>query len=84
MRPGDLLVMRHPDEKWGSEVGDPSSTRGPPILTPRTADRPRHSVRPPPGTPLLLLRVLGIQGCFAHVLHEGTEYAVEVTWVRRA
>jgi hypothetical protein len=81
MRPGDLLVMRHPDERWGSEVGDPTSTRGPPILTPRPAVRPRHSVRIPPGTPLLLLRV---ERCFAHVLHEGAEYSVEVTWVRRA
>lgn len=83
MRRGDLLVMRHPDERWGPQVGDPSATRGPPILTPnvRLRGMNRLSVRPPPGTPLLLLKT---QGCFAYVLHDGAEYTVEMTWVKRA
>lgn len=82
MRPGDLLVMRHPDERWGSEEGDPTSTRGPPILTPRIREVISYSVRLTPDMPLLLLRVQG--RCFAHVLHAGTEYTVEMAWVRRA
>ena len=81
MRRGDLLVMRHPDERWGSQVGDPSSTRGPPILTPKARGEIRRNVLLPPGTPLLLLHA---QGCFAHVLHDGAEYMVELTWVKRA
>ncbi len=81
MRRGDLLVMRHPDEQWGPQVGDPSGTRGPPILTPKRGTARGVSVRLPPGTPLLLLHT---QSCFAYVLHEGAEYSVELTWVKRA
>ena len=81
MRPGDLLVMRGPDDPWGSHVGDPTSTRGPPILTPRRIGIARQSVRPGHGTPLLMI---GEQGSFAVVLHDGVEHLVEKTWVRRA
>jgi hypothetical protein len=81
MLPGDLLVIRNVGEPWGTHVGDPSSTRGPPILTPRRSGLVRQSVRLDPGTPLLMV---GEHGSFAIVLHEGAEHLVEKTWVRRA
>ena len=81
MRPGDLLVMRGPDDPWGSHVGDPSSTRGPPILTPRKLGLVRQSVRPDKDT---LMLMIGEQGSFAVVLHEGVEHCIEKTWVKRA
>jgi len=81
MSPGELLVMRDPYDPWGSHVGDDSNTRGPPILTPRRSGLVRQSVRPDPGTPLLMV---GEHGSFAIVIHDGAEHLVEKTWVRRA
>jgi hypothetical protein len=81
MTRGDLLVMRDPYDPWGRHVGDPSNTRGPPILTPRKSGLVRQSVRLDPGTPVLLLRE---QGSFAVVLYEGSEHFVEMTWVKKA
>jgi hypothetical protein len=80
MDTGDLLVMRHPDEPWGRHHGDPSSTRGPPILTPRRLGLVRQSVRPDPGTPLLMV---GEHGSYAIVIHDVAQHLVEKTWVRR-
>jgi hypothetical protein len=73
--------MRDPYDPWGSHVGDDSNTRGPPILTPRRSGLVRQSVRPDPGTPLLMV---GEHGSFAIVIHDGAEHLVEKTWVRRA
>jgi len=78
---GDLLVVRGPYDPWGSRVGDPTSTRGPCRVFASGRHALRHSRTLDPGTTLILIAV---HDTTVTVLHEGSTWWIERTWVSRA